>query len=62
MNPAITSKYSEKMSNAIGMYRVPMTNQYVCDEGWHFCWNGVNMGRVIWTASPEGYYIEKDGE
>lgn len=48
------------MGNAIGMYRVPMSNQYVCDEGWHFCWNGINMGRVIWTASPEGYYIEKD--
>lgn len=25
-------------------------------------WNGVNMGRVIWTASPEGYYTAKDEE
>lgn len=48
------------MSNAIGIYRVPMSNQYVCNEGWHFCWNGINMGRIIWTSSPEGYYVEKD--
>ena len=25
-------------------------------------WNGVNMGRVVWTASPEGYYTAKDEE
>lgn len=50
------------MGNAIGIYKIPGRNQYVCPEGWHFMWNGVNMGRVIWTASPEGYYTAKDEE
>lgn len=46
----------------IGIYKNPMNNQYVCPEGFHFMWYGVNMGRIIWTASPEGYYVEKDEE
>lgn len=50
------------MSNGIGIYKNPLSNQYVCPEGFHFMWYGVNMGRIIWTASPEGYYVEKDEE
>lgn len=51
------------MGNSIGIYRNPFVpNQYVCEQGWHFMYNGINQGRIIWTASPEGYYVEKDEE
>lgn len=50
------------MGNSIGTYKNPLDNQYICPDGWHFMCNGVNVGRVIWTCSPEGYYTEKDEE
>jgi len=46
--------------NSIGMYKNPLTNQYVAPFGYSFYYQGVNQGRIIWTASPEGYYIAKD--
>lgn len=48
----------KKMS--IGMYKNPWNHQYVAPEGYAFYYNGVNQGRIIWTSSPEGYYIDKD--
>ena len=48
------------MSDSIGMYKNPYTHQYVAPEGYAFYYNGINMGRVIWTSSPEGYYVDKD--
>lgn len=46
--------------NNIEEYKNPYNNQYVCPDGYSFYFNGVNQGRVIWTSSPEGYYIKKD--
>lgn len=48
--------------NSIGIkvYKNPLSNQYVAPYGYSFYYNGINQGRVIWTASPEGYYIAKD--
>lgn len=46
--------------NSIGMYKNPLTNQYVAPYGYTFYYQGINQGRIIWTASPEGYYIAKD--
>lgn len=50
------------MSNAIGLQvnKNPYTNQYVCQAGYHFVRNGVNLGRVIWTNNVDGIYIDKD--
>jgi hypothetical protein len=50
------------MMSSIGIYKNPYTHQYVAPYGYHFMYNGVNQGRIIWTASPEGYYTEKDEE
>lgn len=44
----------------IRQYKNPLCNQYVCPEGYSFYRNGVNMGRIIWTSSPEEYYVKKD--
>lgn len=41
-------------------YKNPLSNQYVAPEGKSFYCNGVNMGRIIWTSSPESYYIKDD--
>lgn len=46
--------------NSIGMYKNPLDNQYIAPEGYSFYINGVSQGRVIWTAKPEDYYIDKD--
>lgn len=46
--------------NSINKYKIPMRNQYVAPEGYSFYYNGINQGRIIWTSSPEGYYIDKD--
>lgn len=50
--------------NSIGMYRTfnKMLNQwqYVAPYGYAFYYNGINQGRIIWTSSPEGYFIAKD--
>ena len=46
--------------NSIGMYKNPYNNQYVAPYGYSFYLNGVNQGRIIWTSSPENYYIDKD--
>lgn len=48
------------MGNAIGLYKNPLNNQYVAPCGYAFYYQGINQGRIIWTASPEGYYIDKD--
>ena len=48
------------MMDSIGMYKNPLNKQYVAPEGYSFYYNGINMGRIIWTSSPEGYYIAKD--
>ena len=45
---------------SIGLYKNPWCNQYVAPEGYAFYYNGINQGRIIWTASPEGYYMDKD--
>lgn len=44
----------------IGIYKNPLDNQYVCPEGYHFVYEGENLGRIIWVNNPEGYYTEKD--
>jgi len=44
----------------IGIYKCPWSNQYVAPEGYAFYYQGVNQGRIIYTASPEGYYVAKD--
>lgn len=61
-NPLLASFNSEVsiMGNGIGIYKNPWCNQYVCPEGYAFFYNGINQGRIIWTASPEGYYVDKD--
>lgn len=46
--------------NSIGMYKNPYNNQYVAPYGYSFYYQGINQGRIIWTSSPEGYYIAKD--
>ena len=53
-----------KMSNAIGLqvFKNPYVNQYVCVPGYHFVYNGENIGRILWTNNVEGYYIDKDEE
>ena len=56
--PLIKSEVS--MGNSIGMYKNPTSNQYVAPEGYAFYYNGICQGRIIWTASPEGYYVDKD--
>ena len=48
------------MMNSIGMYKNPLTQQYVAPEGYAFFYQGINFGRIIWTARPEDYYIDKD--
>jgi hypothetical protein len=50
----------ELFKNTINKYRNPYYNQYVAPEGYAFFYNGINQGRIIWTSSPEGYYIDKD--
>ena len=49
----------KKMNNIL-QYKNPYNNQYVAPYGYSFYYEGVNQGRIIWTASPEGYYIVKD--
>lgn len=44
----------------IKQYKNPYNNQYVAPYGYSFYNNGVNQGRIIWTSSPEGYYIKND--
>ena len=44
----------------IGIYKNPWNNQYVAPQGYAFFHNGINQGRIIWTSSPEGYYVDKD--
>ena len=48
--------------NSIRMYKNPYDNQYVAPFGYAFYYQGVNQGRIIWTSSPENYYIKKDEE
>lgn len=45
---------------SIGTYKNPWCNQYVAPEGYAFYYQGINQGRIIWTSSPEGYYVDKD--
>lgn len=49
-----------KMKNSINKYKNPWCNQYVAPQGYAFYYNGINQGRIIWTSSPEGYYIDND--
>lgn len=53
-----------KMSNAIGLqvFKNPYMNQYICQQGYHFVYNGENIGRILWTNNVDGYYIDKDEE
>ena len=50
----------ELFKSSINKYKNPLSNQYVAPYGYSFYYQGVNQGRIIWTASPEGYYIDKD--
>ena len=49
--------------NAIGLkvenYKNPLCNQYVAPRGYGFFYNGEFCGTIIWTSSPENYYIKK---
>lgn len=45
---------------SIGIYKNPLSHQYVAPEGYSFYYNGVNMGRIIYTSNPDGYWIDKD--
>ena len=58
LNPAITSKYSEKMS--VKQYKNPYTYQYVAPFGYHFVRSGINYGRIAWFSNVDGVTIEKD--
>lgn len=44
----------------IGIYKNPITNQYVCEEGYSFYYDGKKLGRIIWTNTIDGYYVDKD--
>ena len=44
----------------IEQYKNPLDGQYVAPEGYSFYHNGINVGRVVWTSSPEDYYVKKD--
>ena len=54
------------MSIGLEMYRNPLTYppycQYIAPQGYHFMWNGENLGRYVWIRDNEvgNYYIEKD--
>ena len=54
------------MSIGLEMYRNPLTYppycQYIAPQGYHFMWNGENLGRYVWIRNNEigNYYIEKD--
>lgn len=48
--------------NNISIYKNPYNNQYVAPQGYSFYYNGECQGRIIWTSSPENYYIKKDEE
>lgn len=50
----------ELFKNSINKYKNPYNNQYVAPYGYAFYYQGVNQGRIIWTSSPEGYFIDKD--
>lgn len=50
----------ELLKNTINKYKNPWNNQYVAPYGYAFYYTGINQGRIIWTSSPEGYYIDKD--
>ena len=58
LSPAITSKYSEKMS--VKQYKNPYTYQYVAPFGYHFVRSGINYGRIAWFSNVDGVTIEKD--
>lgn len=47
-------------SESILRYKNPYDNQYVAPKGYSFYRNGVNIGKIIWTSSPEEYYVKKD--
>lgn len=48
------------VSESILQYKNPYNNQFVAPYGYSFYRNGVNMGRIIWTSSPDDYYIKKE--
>lgn len=48
-----------KMNN-INQYKNPYNNQYVCPDGYNFYYNGICQGRIIWTSTPELYYVKED--
>jgi len=47
---------------SIGMMKNPWCNQYVAPQGYHFVYNGQNLGRIVWISNNrvDGYWIEKD--
>lgn len=51
---------TRKMNKLLEQYKNPYNNQYVAPQGYSFYYQGVNQGRIIWTSSPENYYIKKD--
>ena len=50
------------MKNNITQYKNPYVSQYTAPYGYTFYQNGENVGRIIWTSTPENYYIKKDEE
>lgn len=50
------------MTYNVENYKNPLCNQYVAPLGYHFEYNGVNQGRIMWLRSVDGYTIEKDEE
>lgn len=58
-------KYQPKMRKdemSIGMMKNPWCNQYVAPQGYHFVYDGQNLGRIVWISNNrvDGYWIEKD--
>lgn len=48
-----------KMNN-INQYKNPISNQYVCPDGYHFQRDNINYGRIAWLSNTNGITVEKD--
>lgn len=55
---------TRKMNKLLEQYKNPLITggyyQFVAPQGYSFYYNGECQGRIIWTSSPENYYIKKD--
>ena len=55
-------KYQKGMMkmNNINQYKNPISNQYVCPDGYHFQRDNINYGRIAWLSNTNGITVEKD--